>query len=200
MIDFLLASIMGWGPNWAPRGWAQCAGQLIAISQHTAVFSLIGTTYGGDGQTTFALPDLRGRAPIGYGQSPGTQHYPQGSRQGRETQTLTVMEMPSHTHTANTQNLSSSVAASSQAKGDTNVPGPDKVLAKAIIPGEGPTPDKDTDIYADSSQADTTLHGGAVSGNITNSNTGGGESFSILQPVTAINFIFCMQGVYPSRD
>ncbi|WP_138429680.1 phage tail protein [Fodinibius saliphilus] len=200
MIDFLISSIIGWGPKWAPRGWAICGGQLIAISEYTAVFSLIGTIYGGDGRTTFALPDLRGRAPIGYGQSPGTKHYPQGTRQGTEDMTLTVLEMPSHTHNAVTQNLSASVAASSETEGDTNVPGPNKVLAKSVIPSGGPGANDPTNTYIDSSKADTTLHGGAVTGNITNTNTGGGQSFSILQPVTAINYIFCMQGIFPSRS
>jgi microcystin-dependent protein len=108
--------------------------------------------------------------------------------------------MPNHTHTANTQNLSSSVAASSETEGDTNVPGPNKVLAKGIAPGKGPNPDRDANIYVESSKADTTLHGGAVTGSVTNSTTGGGQSFSVLQPVTAINYIFCMQGIFPSRD
>ncbi|MCW9707148.1 phage tail protein [Fodinibius salsisoli] len=199
MLDFLISSIIGWGPSWAPRGWAVCQGQMIAISQYTAVFSLIGTTYGGDGRTTFALPDLRGRAPIGYGQGPGTKHYPQGTRTGTEEQRLTVLEMPGHTHAANTQNLSSSVAASSETEGDTNVPGPNKVLAKGVIDKSGPG-NKPAKTYVESSKADTTLHGGDVTGNITNSTTGGGQPFSILQPVTAINYIFCMQGVFPSRS
>ncbi|NGP90240.1 phage tail protein [Fodinibius halophilus] len=200
MIDFLISAIIGWGPKWAPRGWSQCGGQQIAISQYTAVYSLIGTTYGGDGRTSFALPDLRGRAPIGYGQSPGTSHYPLGSKAGTEERTLTVLEMPSHTHTANTESLSSSVAASSETEGDSTEPGPNKVLAKGVVPQSGPNPRRDANIYVDSSKADTTIQGGDVTGSITNSTTGEGQPFSTLQPVTAINYIFCMQGIFPSRS
>jgi microcystin-dependent protein len=84
--------------NFAPRGWAFCNGQLLPIAQNTALFSLLGTTFGGNGQTTFALPDLRGRVPISSGQGPGLQDYDLGQVGGSETQTLTVSEMPIHTH------------------------------------------------------------------------------------------------------
>lgn len=199
MDDFLISSIIGWGPSWSPRGWSICKGQLLPISQNTTVFSLIGNIYGGDGRTTFALPDLRGRAPIGYGQSPGTSSHPQGARQGSETQVLTVLEMPSHTHTAATQNLSSSIPASTT-DGDTNVPRQDKVLAKGIVPESGALQQRIANVYIDATKADTTLQAGAVTGSVINSNTGGDQPFSILQPITAINFIFCMQGIFPSRN
>lgn len=86
--------------NFAPRGWAFCQGQLISISQNTALFSLLGTTYGGDGRTTFALPDLRGRSPLGFGQGPGLQSYDIGQSGGEETVTLTLSQIPSHSHAA----------------------------------------------------------------------------------------------------
>lgn len=199
MDDFLISSIIGWGPSWSPRGWSICEGQLLSIADNPAVFSLIKTIYGGDGRTTFALPDLRGRAPIGYGQSPGTNSHPQGSSQGSETQVLTVLEMPSHTHTVTTKDLSSAITASTT-DADTNVPGPDKVLAKGIVPESGPAEQRIANVYVDAAKADTTVQGGAVTGSVINSSTGGGQPFSILQPVTAINFIFCMQGIYPSRN
>src|SRR5437763_7664725 len=84
--------------NFAPRGWAFAAGQLLPISQNTALFSLLGTFYGGNGQSTFALPDLRGRVPIGFGQGPGLQNYVQGEVAGSETVTLISSEMPQHNH------------------------------------------------------------------------------------------------------
>lgn len=84
--------------NFAPRGWAFCQGQLLSIAQNTALFSILGTTYGGDGQTTFALPDLRGRVPLQQGQGPGLQSYVLGQKAGTETVTLTVNEMPAHNH------------------------------------------------------------------------------------------------------
>lgn len=87
--------------NFAPRGWAFCDGQLLAISNNTALFSILGTTYGGDGRTTFALPDLRGRVAVGVGQGPGLTNRRQGERYGAETSTLTVANLPAHNHSIN---------------------------------------------------------------------------------------------------
>jgi microcystin-dependent protein len=98
MAEPFLGSIILFGGNFAPRGWAFCNGQILAISQNTALFSLLGTTYGGNGQTTFALPDLRGRAPIHFGQGPGLQNYALGEVGGEEAVTLTAPQLPSHTH------------------------------------------------------------------------------------------------------
>jgi microcystin-dependent protein len=92
----LLGSIMMFGFNFAPRGWAFCQGQLLPISQNTALFSLLGTTYGGDGRTNFALPDFRGRLPIGMGQAPGLSDIQQGEASGWETASLTASNLPSH--------------------------------------------------------------------------------------------------------
>ncbi len=95
-----IGQLMCVGFNFAPKGWALCNGALLPISSNTALFSLLGTTYGGDGVTTFALPDLRGRMPLGFGQAPGLQNYVQGQKAGTETVTLTVGEIPAHSHTA----------------------------------------------------------------------------------------------------
>jgi microcystin-dependent protein len=95
-----IAEITLFGGNFAPRGYALCAGQVLAISQNTALFSILGTTYGGNGQTTFALPDLRGRVPVGQGQGPGLSNVDLGQQAGAETVTLTSGQMPAHTHTA----------------------------------------------------------------------------------------------------
>jgi microcystin-dependent protein len=84
--------------NFAPRGWAFCSGQILPIAQNTALFSLLGTTYGGNGQTTFALPDLRGRVPLSAGQGPGLSNYDLGQSAGTENVTLTVNQLPAHTH------------------------------------------------------------------------------------------------------
>src|SRR3712207_3315813 len=89
------------GFNFAPRGWATCDGQLLSIAQNTALFSLLGTTYGGNGQTTFALPDLRGRAALHQGQGPGLTNRVIGEASGTETVTLTTNQMPSHSHGVN---------------------------------------------------------------------------------------------------
>lgn len=93
-----IGQIIMFGGNFAPRGWALCDGQLLAISSHSALFSILGTTYGGDGQTTFGLPDLRGRAPVHAGHGPGLSAYRLGEKTGSETVTLTTNQIPAHTH------------------------------------------------------------------------------------------------------
>ncbi len=100
MSEPFLATIVAFGGNFAPRGWAMCNGQILAIAQNTALFSLLGTTYGGNGQTTFALPDLRSRAPVHFGQGPGLSSYDLGQQGGSETQALTVNNLPPHSHAA----------------------------------------------------------------------------------------------------
>lgn len=99
-MDPFIAEIILFGGNFAPRGWAFCDGQLLPISQNTALFSLLGTIYGGDGRTTFALPDLRGRVPIHPGTGPGLSTVRLGERGGQETVTLGVANLPSHSHLA----------------------------------------------------------------------------------------------------
>src|SRR5215831_8639728 len=98
MSEPFLGMIILVGFTFPPRGWAFCQGQLLPISQNTALFSLLGTTYGGNGQTTFALPDLRGRVPVGFGQGPGLSNYTQGQVGGVENVTLAINQMPIHTH------------------------------------------------------------------------------------------------------
>lgn len=196
----LISTIMGWGPTWAPRGWAVCGGQLIAISSNNALFSLIGTQYGGDGRTTFGLPDLRSRAPVGYGQSPGTSFKPIGSKLGSEDQTLTQLEMPVHNHGANTQGLSVvSRAVDDNAFDDTSqTPGSDKILGKVY--GDNFGSETPARLYAAASSENTSLHPAEVTGNVLIGNAGGSQPFSILQPITAINFIIALVGLYPSRN
>lgn len=98
MSEPYIAQISLFGGNFAPRGWAFCDGQILSIAQNTALFSLVGTTYGGNGQTTFALPDLRGRVPMHPGQGPGLSNRDLGETGGRETVTLVLNEIPAHTH------------------------------------------------------------------------------------------------------
>ena len=98
MTEPFIGEIRNFGFNFAPRGWALCQGQLLPINQNTALFSLLGTMYGGDGRITFALPDLRGRTPIGFGQGPGLSDRTQGEAAGEEAVTLTDSDLPAHTH------------------------------------------------------------------------------------------------------
>lgn len=121
MADPFLAQITIFAGNFAPRGWAFCDGQLLPIAQYTAVFSLIGTTFGGDGRTTFGLPDLRGRVPIHPGSGPGLSTYRWGQKGGQETEVLTVAQLPSHSH--NTQGKNG--------PGDETNPGPNTFVATA---------------------------------------------------------------------
>lgn len=98
MAEPFLGQLLCVGFNYAPLGWALCQGQLMSIAENSALFALLGTTYGGDGMTTFGLPDLRGRIPVGFGQGPGLSNYTQGERAGVETVTLTISQMPLHNH------------------------------------------------------------------------------------------------------
>ena len=170
----ILGQICLFGFNWAPRGWAQCNGQLLPISQNTALFSLLGTLYGGDGITTFGLPDLRGRVAIGAGQGPGLSAYTQGEQTGTENVTLISSQMPSHTHlmTASTDSQSSG-SPGGNSFGSAGRGAGDNVYAKGatnLIPmGCSVTP------------------------------AGGGQPHNNLQPLLVLNYCIALEGVYPSR-
>ena len=167
--DPYLGEIMLWSATFAPRGWAACDGQLLPISQNQALFSLLGTTYGGNGVTTFALPDLRGRVPIGFGQGPGLPAYPHGLRGGSESHALTVDEMPAHTHVARGSSAFGTVAGPAGAFMARNA---------GQVPQYGST-------------ADATLAAGALF------SAGGGQVHPNLQPYTTIMFVIALQGVFP---
>lgn len=160
--------------NFAPRGWAFCDGQLLPIAQYSALFALLGTTYGGDGRTTFALPDLRGRAPIHAGTGPGLSERRLGSKAGQETTTLTVAQMPNHNHGAY---QSINTAEGTQSTPTSGYP------AKT---GDG------SHDYANATDAQAT--------NVTVGNTGGGQAHDNMQPFLTINYIIALQGIFPSRN
>lgn len=192
-----LASIAIFGGNFAIRGWAFCQGQLLSIAQNTALFSLLGTTYGGNGQTTFGLPDLRGRAPIGVGQGPGLSSYSLGQMGGTETVTLTMSNLPAHSHSADASGLQVTPSASAAA-GTTNVPGPSVVPAVLPTIGSGPGA---TSIKGYAVKDNTaTLAVGTVAGTIGIGVTGGSQPFETRDPYVAVNYIIAMEGVFPSRD
>jgi microcystin-dependent protein len=156
--------------NFAPRGWAFCQGQILSIAQNTALFSLLGTTYGGNGQTTFALPDLRGRVAVSSGQGPGLSSYSLGEETGVESVTLISTEMPAHNHLVNAAN---SDATDSAPVG--NVP--------AVIPSGGYT---------------ATPTGQMLAGMV--SPSGGNQPHTNIQPVLVLNFCIALQGIFPSRN
>jgi microcystin-dependent protein len=166
-----LAEIVMFGGNFAPRGWALCDGQLLAISQYSAVFSLVGTTYGGDGRNTFGLPEMRGRASVHVGSGPGLTPRNWGERSGSETNTLTQNNLPPHTH-----------PLSNNAVDDD--PNTTNVQGNALANGGS---------Y--SSAATDAITKPAATGN-----TGGGTAVNNMQPFLCVNYIIALQGVFPSRN
>lgn len=195
MSEAFVGQIQPFGFNFAPRGWAQCNGQLIAINSNTALFSLLGTFYGGNGQTTFGLPDLRGRVPMHFGSGPGLTPYPIGAKGGLEGVTLTQNQMPTHTHVANASGFTVTFPASTS-DATTDTPSTSVKLSKTAGVNRG---DPGSKIYS-TGTADTNLGEYPASGTITNSNTGGSLAHENRQPFLAINYCICQVGLYPSRN
>lgn len=171
MSEPFLAEVRMVGFNFAPRGWAFCDGQILPINQNQSLYSLLGTTYGGDGRTSFALPDLRGRTPIHVGRSNGGQSHTLGQKSGEETHTLSVNELPNHDH----------VLRASSSVGGTNRPS-GNILAR--------TP---SEIYRDATNL-ASMRSGTVA------NVGGGQAHDNMQPYLAVNFCIALQGLFPSRN
>ena len=159
--------------NFAPRGWAFCNGQLLSIGQNTALFSLLGTTYGGNGQTTFALPDLRGRVAISSGQGSGLANYVVGQIGGEEGHALITSEMPSHNHQAN----------ANTAGGNSQNP-----------QGNYWSADASGGSAAYSSVKNAQMNAAAIG------NTGGSQPHNNVQPYLTLNYCIALQGIYPARD
>ena len=174
MSDPFLGQITLFAGNFAPYGWADCDGQLLSIPAYAALFSLLGTEYGGDGRTTFALPDLRGRMPMHPGSGPGLSSYTQGEQGGIESNTITVANMPSHNHSVALQ--------ADWWPGTTATPGLGTMPAEAS-----------EDIYGTGSHPVTT-------DTLTSSNSGGGTQMTNIQPYTSIRYIIALLGIFPSRS
>lgn len=182
MAEPFLSMIEAFGFSFAPRGWALCAGQTLSIAQNQALFSLLGTTYGGDGVTNFKLPDLRGRLALGFGQGPGLSPYALGAAAGQEAHQLLTSEVPTHSHTANAVN-------NGQANG-ANIPG------ATVLMGSGyaiETGNPVENIY--SSAAPTT----ALAANAIGP-AGGNAAHENRMPFLTINYCIALQGVFPSRN
>ncbi|MDN3645102.1 tail fiber protein [Pontixanthobacter aestiaquae] len=177
--DPLLGEIMTVGFNFCPRGWGETAGALLPISTNTALFSLLGTTYGGDGRTTFALPDLRGRSSIGVGNGPGLSPIRWGDRGGSETRVLTLNQLPSHNHTGN-------LHAENTADSNTGNPN-NAALARST-----------TQIYNNTVAPNAGVTFAA--GTVTTNNNGGGQPFQIRDPYLGMYKCIAMQGIFPSRN
>ncbi|OQW39221.1 MAG: phage tail protein [Proteobacteria bacterium SG_bin4] len=172
MSDPYIGEIRSFGFNFVPVGWAQCNGQLLPIASNTALFSILGTTYGGDGKTTFALPNLQGNVVMGAGQGSGLSKRALGESGGTVTETLTVQQIPAHTHPANAQ------------AGNGNKPDPTGNFWAQDLGGSKE--------YGDSGPAQ--MAPGTVTAN------GGGQAHNNLQPYLVLNFCIALQGVFPPRS
>ncbi|NQY05168.1 MAG: phage tail protein [Flavobacteriaceae bacterium] len=181
-----IGQIIAFGGNFAPRGWALCDGQLLPISQYNALFSILGTIYGGDGRSTFALPDLRGRVPIHEGTGPGLPQVNLGQRGGSASVTLSVNNLPSHNHAFS--NAKGTVMVNED-DGDNTEP---KGRNFGIVDG--------SDKVYNSEAVTETMAAGNVTLSGSTLNTGNHQSFDNHQPYLAINYIIALQGTYPSRS
>lgn len=174
-MEFYIGQIFMFGGNFAPRGSAFCNGQLLSIASNSAMFSVLGTTFGGDGRTTFGLPNLQGRVPMGAGNGPGLSPRTLGEAGGSETTALNVNNLPAHTHAA-TLNVSTAAATATSPAGN--------VLAAA-----------EREVYAPSASMVA-----ANNSAVTVQAAGGGQPFSIMQPYLVISFCISTVGVFPSRN
>ncbi|PEN12348.1 phage tail protein [Longibacter salinarum] len=173
----LIGGIGMFGGNFAPRNWANCDGQLLAISQNTALFSILGTIYGGDGRTTFAVPDLRGRVPIHAGQGPGLTSRNQGQSGGTETETLAAAQIPNHSHPASLPVTS--------AEGDATSPDGNALGAQPNSRGTQP-------IYS------TNATNGTM--DVNSAAVGGSQSHNNMPPFAVIRYVIALTGIFPSRN
>ncbi|HEX5747396.1 MAG TPA: tail fiber protein [Archangium sp.] len=174
MSDPFIGEIRMFAGNFPPRGWQFCQGQILSIAQNTALFSILGTTYGGNGTTTFALPDLRGRYPMQPGQGPGLSPRTLGEQGGSETVTLISNQMPAHNHTLN---------VSSQA-GDVETPVGTVLAADTTA----------TVLNYRSAPIDGTMNPAVIGA------AGGNQPHNNMPPYTCVNFIIALQGIFPSRN
>lgn len=189
-----IGSIQIFGFNFAPVGYAVCAGQLLGISQNTALFSLLGTTYGGNGQTTFALPDLRGRVPINMGQGPGQPNYVIGEVAGTTSVTITPSQLPVHTHGFSSTG-SGLNAVKIKATAQTPLAG--SLLARA---NDGSTTASQPLVYVPAGTAGETVALGGLTVAGTIAQAGGSQPVPIMQPYLALNFCIALTGIFPSRN
>lgn len=179
-----IGEIKIFGFNFAPVSYQLCSGQIMSIAQNTALFSLLGTTYGGNGQTTFALPDLRGRMPIGQGQGPGLPNYSMGQIAGTTNVTLLTSNIPQHVHTLNSMQVKLQANSGTADENSPNGNFPATALSP-VYSGNGATPN----LYTGGTQ---------VTG--TTDITGNSLPFNIMNPYLTINYSIAIYGIFPSRN
>lgn len=185
MSEAFLGEVKMFGGNYSPRGYAYCDGSLFPISEHQSLFSLLGTTYGGNGQTNFGLPNLQGRTPMHKGNGIGLTPRRLGEMSGIEHIGLKIDQIPSHTHQM--------IATSENGIADIDVKNDVSILGKTVIPGARgrmtPVPFYTTDVSQIDSMASEAI-----------SNVGGDVNHYNMQPYLTVNFIICLDGIYPSRN
>lgn len=184
MAEPFIGTIQAYGFNFAPRGWATCQGQILSIAQNSALFALLGTMYGGNGQTTFGLPDLQGRMPVGQGQGAGLSPHSMGQMAGSENTTLTSLQMPAHTHSLN----------ATTTVGTGTGPNNTSILAGAAGVDETSLNTVKVTMYEPVAAMNTTLAPGSIGA------AGGSQPFSIQQPYLTINWSIALEGLFPSRN
>ncbi len=184
-----IGAIVMFGGNFAPRGWAFCDGTLLAISSHSALFSILGTTYGGDGRTTFALPELRGRVPIHPGNGPGLSSYRLGQKSGVENVILNTTQIPSHSHVLN----AAATASLNVVREDGNTAEPAGASLANVSPDT-------TNAYNNSTAPDAAATAGSVTLGGSTAAAGGNLGHTNIQPYQCVNYIIALQGTYPSRN
>ena len=196
-----MGTIVAWAPNYAPSQWLFCLGQTLSISANNALFAILGTTYGGNGTTTFQLPNLAGRVPVGVGTGAGLTTYTLGEVGGTEKVTLNITNLPSHTHVATVAGLainSITIKASSQDATD-HAPSPTaNSIAAPIYINDGSQVAGFNNVAPDT--ALSVAASGTISGTVTNALTGGNIPVPIIQPYLALNYIICTQGIFPPRN
>jgi microcystin-dependent protein len=204
MSDPFLGEIKMVGFNFAPRGYALCAGQQMSIAQNSALFSLLGTTFGGNGQVTFGLPDYRGRSPVGMGQGPGLTFVNQGEVSGTESTSLNILQMPSHTHAVVATATATSTGALQVASTSSN-PSATPSATNNVLAASGGGPGSAT-IWSDQigstpvTLANLETINTTVGVNVTVQPAGGSQPVPLRNPYLGTNFVIATEGIFPSRN
>ncbi len=207
-MEVFIGTILSFGFNFAPSQWQLCNGQTLSISQYQALFSLLGTNFGGNGTTTFQLPNLQSRSPLGFGTGAGLSTFTLGQAGGTEQVSILINNMPQHTHIATFTpsggggSVGVTINASTNTTGNSNIPNAaNNVLGGAPASGQGAT---HTWAVAGSGTVPiggvTVTGGGGGGGTVTNANTGGSVPTAIRNPYLALNFSIALFGLFPSRN
>lgn len=213
-MDFFLGGIIQFGGNFPPKDWAFCEGQLVSISENQALYAILSTNWGGDGRTNFALPDMRSRVPIGAGIGIGLSEVIIGQKGGTENHTLREAQMPSHSHPATfnpitspggisattTINAYNGTGNKNSASGNYWATGNATSGLTSLNVENGYADTSDSTMATDAVTVNVTGGGGITGGTVTNGASGGNQSFSLMQPSLGIEFIICMQGIFPTRN